>query len=397
VALVLSGSGTSQAERYYQPPRPDVLKRVQHQAPVVPRPANDKLGTKDAELLAKAKEKAEKRVTLMVAAEPGKTAQVADVLDGIKGAMVRRVEERFGYVSVTVPTAQADGAIARAAKLSAVRAIDLNEKIKIPDPRPHGAKGAKGGGGGDQPAPGRGTPAANPYQPAAETGAVDFVKRNPQADGRGITIGILDTGIDLAQPALRTTTTGEREIVDWVTATDPVDDYDGTWLQMDSEVTGPEFIHDGRRYTAPAGEYLITFFHESVTTADGQNGDLNRDGDTTDSWAVLYDGKAGTVRVDLGGNADFTDDQAMKPYGQDHQYAFFGTDDPKTAIAEAVPFTVEIRRDVELYTGEKRDFVNIGIVSNLHGTHVAGIAAANGLFGGEMDGAAPGARLRSGR
>lgn len=45
----------------------------------------------------------------------------------------------------------------------------------------------------------------------------------------------------------------------------------------------------------------------------------------------------------------------------------------------------------------KADFVNIGVIESEHGTHVAGITAANGLFGGRMDGAAPGAKLVSSR
>ena len=43
------------------------------------------------------------------------------------------------------------------------------------------------------------------------------------------------------------------------------------------------------------------------------------------------------------------------------------------------------------------DFVNIGIPEAAHGSHVAGIAAANDMFGGEMDGAAPGAKIVSAR
>ena len=39
----------------------------------------------------------------------------------------------------------------------------------------------------------------------------------------------------------------------------------------------------------------------------------------------------------------------------------------------------------------KNKVVNIGIVSGAHGSHTAGIAAGNQLFGGAMGGAAPGA------
>ena len=52
-----------------------------------------------------------------------------------------------------------------------------------------------------------------------------------------------------------------------------------------------------------------------------------------------------------------------------------------------MPFVVQ--------TDGKNKFVNIGIVSGAHGSHVAGIAAGNSLFGGAMSGAAPGAKIVS--
>jgi hypothetical protein len=133
------------------------------------------------------------------------------------------------------------------------------------------------------------------------------------------------------------------------------------------------------------------------------DGDVNRDGDTTDDWGVLYDPAAGTVTVDVDDDGDFTDDKPMKPYKDGFQVGRFGTDDPATAVAESQAFAVEIRKDVPMdplggdWVGKKSDFVNIGLVSGLHGTHVAGIAAGNGMFGGRMNGAAPGAKIVSSR
>ncbi|MEU9732663.1 S8 family serine peptidase [Streptomyces sp. NPDC048002] len=363
--------------------------------------AHEKLGSDDADLLAAAKAAGDKNVTMMIATAPGGTEQVAEQLDAVKGGSVGRTYDKLGYVRATVPTGKADAAIAAAAKLSSVHGIDLREEIPLDDPAVSTRKSASTAAA--YPAPSKRTPAENPYNPSFETGAVDFVEDHPKADGRGITIGVLDSGVDLSHPALQKTTTGERKIVDWVTATDPIVDGDATWRAMTTNVSGPSFTYSGRTWTAPAGSYQVNLFRESVTAGGDAKGDANRDGDTTDVWGVLYDATAGTVRVDLNNNSDFSDDTPMKPYKDGFQIGWFGTDNPDTDVAERQPFVVEIRKDVPMdpyggdWVGQKRDFVNIGVIESEHGTHVAGITAANGLFGGEMNGAAPGAKVVSSR
>ncbi|MFD7817297.1 S8 family serine peptidase [Streptomyces sp. NPDC059785] len=389
-------------------PIPMAFSADQPSAPADPgtKSATAKLGSDDADLLAEAKAGGAKNVTMMIATAPGQTGQVAGKLDAVKGASVGRTYDKLGYVRATVPTAKADSAIAAAAKLSSVHGIDLREEIELDDPTPSAdtAKGASSKASAKTyAAPNAKTPAENPYNPSFETGAVDFVKKNPKADGRGVTIGILDSGVDLGHPALQKTTTGERKIVDWVTSTDPIVDSDQTWRPMVTSVSGTSFTYGGSSWTAPAGSYQISTFKESYTAGGDAAGDANRDGDTIDSWGVLYDAKAGTVRVDLNNNHDFGDDTPLKPYKDGYQIGYFGTDDPKTDVVERQPFVVEIRKDVPMdpyggdWVGKTADFVNIGVIESEHGTHVAGITSANGLFGGKMNGAAPGAKLVSSR
>ncbi|MFD7033054.1 S8 family serine peptidase [Streptomyces sp. NPDC059917] len=370
--------------------------------------ADQKLGSADAELLQQAQAKGEKTVTVMVATAPGETKQVAQQLDAVQGASVGQTYDKLGYVRATLPTDKADAALKAAAKLSTVHGIDLRHEISLPDPRPDAKQEnapAKKTASETYPGPDKNTPAKNPYNPSFETGAVDFVKQNPQADGRGVTIGILDSGVDLGHPALQKTTTGERKIVDWVTATDPIADNDATWRPQITPVTatGGSFTAGGQSWKAPEGSYQWSRFSESITATGDMKGDVNRDGDTTDRFGMLYDPVAGTVRVDTDQDGDFTNNEPMKPYKDGYQIGYFGTDNPATDVAERIPFTIEIRKDVPMdpyggdWVGKKADFVNIGIIESEHGTHVAGITAANSLFGGKMNGEAPGAKIVSSR
>ena len=353
---------------------------------------SDTLGPRDLELLAEAKSKGEKNVMLLIATDKGESADVAAELKKLGGKIAKRVDE-IGYVRASVPTS----AVLAAASVAGITAVDLDDTVQLPKPEPVPAR-ASARAQATVAGPGPDTPAANPYMPTSEIGAVSFKESHPTWDGRGVTIGIMDTGVDLDHPSLQTTSTGERKIVDWFTATDPIFDGDLTWRIMRDGVTGPSFSYAGATWTAPAGAYKINRFSESITAASSPAGDVNRDGDRTDQFGILYDPATNNIRVDANQNRDFTDDPVMRPYAERYDTGHFGTDNPGTAVREQMPFVVEFREDVDTTPANlpgTYDFVNIGIVEAAHGSHVAGITAGNSLFGGSMSGAAPGAKLVS--
>ncbi|WP_408652426.1 S8 family serine peptidase [Jatrophihabitans sp.] len=336
------------------------------------------IGKHDRELLATATANGASTVTLLIAAAPGQNNSVISALKSL-GAVIKKADGDVSYIRAVVPIAKTEAA----ANLANIVAADLDEVIALDDPSPEGSQLAS-----PQVAPNASTPRDNPYMPIRDTGAAAFTAAHPTWDGRGTTIGILDTGIDLDHPALATTTTGERKITDWVTATDPFTDEDPTWLNMSTQVSGPSFTFQTVSYTAPAGTFRTALFVEGDSRLGGELGsDVNRDGDTTDKFGVLWDTTTNTVRVDTNQNNNFTDDAAMTDYAKKFDIGHFGTDNPATQDQESMPFVVQ--------TDGQNKVVNIGIVSGEHGSHVAGITAANGMFGGAMSGAAPGAKLKS--
>lgn len=351
------------------------------------QPAADKqLDKQDRALVEEAAREGRPTVDLLVAAEDGKTDAAVNDLKAL-GATVQKTEKDVDYVKVTIPRENA----AKAAKLASVSTVDVDGLVALDNPRPEGM---------EQPAPQKApdskTPRTNPYMPTQDTQAAQFATAHPKWDGRGTTIAVIDSGIDLDMPALQTTSTGERKIIDWYNA-NATNSGDGTWVTMTKTGRVGKFTDGGREWTAPAtgGPYSFGRFTETAgdlgTAASETGGDINRDGDRTDAFGVLQDITTKEVFVDTDGDGDFTNNKRMIDYKVKQDSGFFGTDNPATPVAERVAFVVQTDRSI--YDNAGTPYVNLGIAGAAHGTHVAGITSANKLFDGKMAGAAPGAKL----
>ena len=146
------------------------------------------------------------------------------------------------------------------------------------------------------------------------------------------------------------------KIYDWTTKTQPrlADPANGdpTWVPL----TAVTVNDNGQNLDTTRGKYQLPdalkgtthalkfgVFVEGDPRLGGELGsDVNRDGDTNDTFGVLEDTATRTVWVDTDQNHNFINDAAMKDYAVNRDVNHFGKDKIGTKdVVEVVPFVVQ--------------------------------------------------------
>ncbi len=234
-----------------------------------------------------------------------------------------------------------------------------------------------------------------PFLDTERMGAADFIHQHPQYNGKEVVVFILDTGVDIGVPGLKSLPDGSIKVID-------VQDFSGegdvpfTKAEEDSE-NGEAVIKTSAcklfGYKNVKYQPRDSIFYLGVLDEERFKNsvipDINNNGRKDEHFAVLVmQSKSGWLAyVDLDGDGNIDDEQPLYNYKEHFQSFQFRGRNTKTERNLAT-FGLNIL--------PKDKKVSFHFDGSSHGTHVAGITAGYKINGQEgLNGIAPGAKIIS--
>jgi subtilisin family serine protease len=229
---------------------------------------------------------------------------------------------------------------------------------------------------------------AHGWMPLSPTGVEKFIRAHPEFDGRGVLIGILDTGVDPQIPGLATTTTGSPKMID-------LRDFSGEGSVALTPVTpsGDTVAVGGKKFGGfgrviglnTKGPYYGGTIAE-IPLGDAPAADLDRNGKVGDTLAVVVTRASDgwVLFADTDGDGSLAGEKPVHDYLNGREFFGWAPRGLTPRLGIAANFREVSGRPV------------LDLVFDVfgHGTHVSGIAAGHDIYGvSGFNGVAPGAQI----